>query len=97
MKALKRILVGGAMAAALAVPLLTPAPADAWWARPGWGWHGGWGWHAGYGWRGGVYVGVPGVVVAPPVVYAPPAYGYRWIPGHYLPNGVYVGPHWGYY
>jgi hypothetical protein len=95
MTSLKRVLLGGAVAACLAAPLVTPAPAQAWWAHPGW--HAGWGWHAGFGWRGGVFVGVPRVVVGPPVVYAPPAYGYRWIPGYYTPAGVYVAPHWGYY
>ncbi len=100
MKRLKGLLLGGALTAALAVPLLAPAPAQAWWAHPGYGWHGGWaGWHGGWGWRGGwgwhggVVVGAP-VAVVPPVAYPAP---YRFIPGHYTPYGAWVPPHWGYY
>ena len=93
---LKNLLLGGALCAAVAGPLLTPAPAQAWWGRHGYGygWHGGWaGWHGGWGWRGGVVIGAP-VVVTPPVVYAAP---YRFIPGHYVPGGFWVAPHWGYH
>ena len=96
----KRFIAGCAIVAGLGAPLLTPAPAQAWWARPGYGWHagygwrGGWGWHGGWGWRGGVFIGAPAVVVRPPVVYAPARY--RWIPGYFTPYGVWVGPHWGY-
>jgi hypothetical protein len=97
MSVLKKILYGTALAAVLGAPLLTPEPAQAWWARPGWGW----GWHAGWGWRGGVFIGAPAIAVGvPPVYAAPPVYApspYRWVPGHYLPNGAYVPPHWGYY
>ena len=98
---LKTILACGALAVALTGPLLTPAPAQAWWARGGYGWHGGygWGWHGGWGWRGGVYVGGPAVVVGAPIVAAPPvvyAPRYRWFPGYYSPYHVWVGPHWGY-
>jgi hypothetical protein len=97
MIAMKRWIAGAALAAAVAVPMLTPAPAEAWW-RGGWGWHAGWahpgwGWHAGWGWGGGVYAGVPPVVVgAAAYPYAP----YRWIPGYYAPNGARVPAHWGY-
>ncbi len=103
MRLLKRLALGGLLAASVAVPLLTPTPAEAWW-RGGWGWHAGWGWgwHPGYawrpgwGWRGGVVVGVPPVVVAPAApYYAPPPY--RWIPGHRAWNGRWIPPHWGYY
>jgi len=82
---------------AVAAPLLTPQPAQAWWHGAGWGYHPGWGWHGGWGWgwRGGVYVGVPPVVVGAPVGYAP--YGYHWVPGYYARGGVWVAPHWGYY
>ena len=92
----KRFVLGGALAAAFAAPLLAPSAADAWWARPGYGWHGGygWGWHGGWGWRGGVFIGAPAVVVGPRVAYAPPPY--RWLPGHYTPYGAWVPPHWGY-
>ncbi len=86
----KRLLVGGAVFAALAVGTLYPPPAQAWWGwRGGWGW----GWRGGWGWRPGLVVGVP------PVVWAPPAYAptpYRWVPAHYAPNGVYVPGHWAY-
>ena len=93
MNRLKSLLAGGALSAAVAVALLTPAPAQAWWARGGYGWHGGWaGWHGGWGLRGGVVVGAP-VVVAPPVAYGAP---YRFIPGRYAPGGFWVAPHWGY-
>jgi len=91
---LRKLLLGGALATALAVPLVTPAPAQAWWVRGGYGWHGGWGWHPGWGWRGGVVIRGP-VVVGPPVAYAP--YRYRFVPGHYTPWGAWVPPHWGYY
>ncbi len=94
MRFLKRLALGSALAATLATPLLAPSPAQAWWARPGYGWHAGyglhygWGWHAGWGWRGGVFVGAPAVVVGPPVAYAP----YRWAPGYYTRYGVWVPP-----
>jgi hypothetical protein len=105
MKALKRILIGSAVAAALAVPVLTPAPAAAWGWHGGYGWHGGWGWHGYVGWHpgwawhpgwgwGGVYVGVPPVVVAPGPAYGAP---YHFIPAHYAPNGAFIPAHWGYY
>ena len=103
MKTLRRIITGVALAAALAVPVLMPAPAQAWW-HAGWGWHGGWGWHPGYnwGWRVGFGWGwwAPGVVIAaPPVAVAAPAYvpPYHWVPGYYAPNGAWVPAHWGYY
>jgi hypothetical protein len=94
---LLRALGASAIAACAVVPLVTPAPAHAWWVRGGWGWH------------GGVVVGVaPPVYVAPPVVYAPPPpvvyapppapYYYPpprrvWVPGHWQ-NGYWVPPHW---
>ena len=94
MTVLKRLVAGAAIAAAVAIPLLTPAPAEAWW-RGGWGWHAGyvgpgWGWHPGWGWgwRGGVYVGTPVIAVGAPVYpYTAP---YRWVPGYYAPNGAWV-------
>ncbi len=99
MKALKKILVGGALALTLATPLLTPNPAEAWVGRGGW--HAGWGWHGGWGWRGGVYVGGPALVVGPG--YYGPAYyggyyrpGYHWVRPYYTPYRVYVPGHWGY-
>jgi hypothetical protein len=100
---LKNLLVGGLLSAAVAAPLLAPAPAEAAW-HGGWGWHGGFGWHAGWhpgwgyypgwGWRGGVYIGAPAVGVAYPYGYgyAP----YAWVPGYYAPGGVYIAGHWGY-
>ena len=73
---------------ALALPILLPRPAYAWWARGGWGW-------------GGVAVAVPPVVVAPPpVVVGPPVVAYapppvaRWVPGHYSWRGFWVPGHW---
>ena len=95
---LKRTATGALLAACVAVPLLKPAPAEAWWRggwgyHAGWGWHGGWGWrtgwYPGWGWRGGVWVGG----VAP--YYAAP-YAYRWVPGYYAPGGYWIAPHWGY-
>jgi len=100
MNTLKRIMLAAGLTLAVAVPLLTPQPAEAWWHGGGWGYHPGWGWHGGWGWgwRGGVYVGVPPVVVgAPAVAYPPPAYGYHWVPGYYAPGGAFVPGHWGYY
>jgi hypothetical protein len=105
MKTLRRIIAGLALTAAVAAPLLTPAPAEAWWRggwHGGWGWHAGWGWHPGWGWRGGwgwgwrggVVVGAPGVVVGAPV-YAAPGYYYHWVPGYWA-GRVWVRPHWGY-
>jgi hypothetical protein len=105
MNTLKKFLLGGLLSAAVAVPLLTPAPAQAWWHGGGWGWHGGFGWHAGWhpgfyrpgwgwgGWRGGVYVGAPAVTVGYPY-----AYGYApyWVPGYYGAGGVFIAGHWGY-
>jgi hypothetical protein len=81
-----RWLTGAAVCAALALPVLLPRPAEAWWARAGWG---------------GVAVAAPPVVVAPPpVVVAPPVVAYarppvaRWIPGHYNWRGFWVPGHW---
>jgi hypothetical protein len=91
---LKQSVFGAAAGLAVALALLAPAPANAWWG-PGWGWHAGW------GWRGGVYVGVPSVVVVAPV-YPPAPYPYpyaapyHWIPAHYTPWGAFVPGHWGY-
>ena len=39
---LRRLIPSIALAAALAVPVLTPGTGEAWWRG---GWHGGWGWH----------------------------------------------------
>jgi hypothetical protein len=87
MRILKRVLLGGAVAAVVAGTVLAPAPAAAEWrGHHGWGWHAPWhgarwhaGWHHGWGWRGGVY-----------------AVGYHWIPGHYTPWGAWIPAHWGY-
>jgi hypothetical protein len=95
---LARLALGAALVTAVAVPLLTPGQAQAWWHRGGWG--GGWGWR-------------PGLVIAPPVVvpplyapayypppapayYAPPPayYGPRWVPGHYDWRGFWVPGHY---
>ena len=46
MTALKRCITAAAFAVALAAPLLTASPAQAYW-------HGGWGVHVGGGWHGG--------------------------------------------
>ena len=93
----RRVLAGAALCAAVALPVLTPSPAEAWWGP---------GWHAGWGWRGGVAIGLPPVVVgapvyAPPPAYYPyaPAYAYappywRWVPAYRAANGVFVGGHW---
>ena len=83
-----RWLAGAMVCMALALPILLPRPANAWWARGGWGW-------------GGVAVAVPPVVVAPPpvlvgppvVAYAPPPVA-RWVPGHYNWRGFWVPGHW---
>jgi hypothetical protein len=95
MIALKRLLVSAAVVAAVAVPVFTSTPAQAWW-RGGWGWHAGWGWRPGWGlgpgwgWRGGVYVGLPPVVVGgpayPPYPYAGYSYPY--------PAYAYAGWRW---
>ncbi len=92
MQGLKRLVFGGALAAALAVPMLTPAPAQAWWGHPAW--YPRWGWHG--GWHAGVVIGAP-VVITPPVVVAAPGPVWHFVPGHVAPNGVWVPPHWGYY
>ena len=79
---IRRVRVG-LIAAALvgfAIPMLTPTPAAAWWAR-GWrhpGWHAGW--HPGWGWR-------PGWGYGPVIVHR------VWIPPHW--QGPYRVPgHW---
>ena len=83
--AARRWLAGAAICGAVAVPALLPAPAQAWWARAGWGW-------------GGVAVAVPpvyaapAVVVPPPVAYVPPPVA-RWVPGHYNRRGWWVPGH----
>ena len=50
MTALKRCITAAAFAVALAAPLLTASPAQAYW-HGGWGVHVGGGWHGGYGYR----------------------------------------------
>jgi hypothetical protein len=84
-----RLAATAAVLAALAVPLLRPVPARAWWVGgvvvppvP-------------------VYVAPPApVYVAPPVVAAPPPVVYaprpvaRWVPGHYTWRGFWVPGHW---
>ena len=83
----KRLAASAAIFACVAIPTLTPTPAQAWW-HAGWNWHGGWGggfgWHPGWGWRGGVYVGVPAITVGAPVYPAYPYAGY--------PYGAYAYP-----
>ena len=82
---LARFSMAVAVLAALAIPMLTPTPAAAWWARPGYGWHHGYAWRGnwhpgwGYGWRG------PGVVVAGrPAFWVRPHWeGPYWVPGHW--------------
>jgi len=100
MTALKRLVAGAALAAAVTVPVLSPVPAEAWW-RGGWGWHSGWGWHGGWGWHPGWGWGWPGVYVAAPAVAVgapvyPYAASYHWVPGYYAPNGAWVAGHWAY-
>ena len=94
-----RVATCAAIIAAFSVSMLTPTPAAAWWARPGWGWHAGW--H--YGWRGccwgpRVAVGIapPVIAVSPPVVYAPPFVGPSrvWVPAHWDGPDRVPG-HWG--
>ncbi len=94
---LKRFVAGGAIAATLAIVMLSPAPALAWGVRHGGGWGcgPGWGWHGGWGWRGGYYVGAPAYVPAPVVVYPPPP-GRYWIPGHNNIGGYWIPGHWVY-
>jgi len=78
MKNLRRSLLGGAVAAALALPLVAaPAPAQAHWHHGGWhhaGWHHGWrwhaGWHHGWGWHF-----IPGHYT-PWGAWVPPHWGY---------------------
>ena len=112
MAGLKRFITGAALAGAIALPLFSPAPAQAWWRggwgyhvgpgyayRPGWGYHPGWGYGYRPGWGYGWRGGV--YVGVPPVVvgprpYAYPYAAYRWIPGHYNRYGGWVPPHWGY-
>ena len=87
-ESLPRLAATAAVLAALAVPLLRPVPARAWWvggvvvppvpvyvAPPA-----------------PVYVAPPVVAAPPPVVYAPPVA--RWVPGHYTWRGFWVPGHW---
>ncbi len=87
--ALKRMTIGAALCAAVALPTLIPSAAHAWWARGGWGW------------RPGVVAVRPPIVYAapPPVAYvAPPpiiARPYaRWVRGHYNWRGRWIPAHW---
>jgi len=89
----KHFLAGAALCAAVATPLLTPKPAEAWWG-PVWGW------------RGGVVAGLPPVWVVPaapapiaypypyvaPYAYAPP--NWRWVPAYRNVAGVTLEGHW---
>ncbi len=96
-----RIAICAATIAAFSVSMMTPTPAEAWWSRPGWGWHAGW--H--HGWRGccwgpRIAVGIApvgiapvGIAVSPPVVYAPPP-GRVWVPPHW-DGPSWVPGHWG--
>jgi hypothetical protein len=85
----KRVVVGAALCAAIAMPSLAPKPAQAWW---------------GPGWHGGFVVGLPPVVVGPPVP-APVAYPYpypyaypppywHWVPAYHNAAGILVEGHW---
>ncbi len=92
------------VAAALAVPLLTPAPAQAWWRGGYGGGYGGFGHgyyghgYGGYGYRGyGVGAGIAGFALGTVLgaglaapYYAPP-------PVYYAPPPVYYAPPPGYY
>ena len=94
----RKIAVSAAVFAALALTLLAPSPAQAWWARVG----GGWVWRP----AGVAVVAPPPVVVGPPVVYASPPVAYapppvvvapyprRWVPAHYDWRGAWVPGHW---
>jgi hypothetical protein len=99
MAALKRMITGVALAAAIAMPLLTPAPAQAWWRggwgvhvggpgygyRPGWGYHPGWGYGYHPGWGYGWRGGV--YVGVPPVIVGTPApYAYPYSPYRWIPG-----------
>jgi hypothetical protein len=79
----RRAAVFAALGAALALPLMVPTPAEAWW-RGGWG---GWGgWHGGCCWHSGVSIGIGLPLYAPPpVYYAPPP------PVYYGPPPVVYG------
>ena len=91
-----KIAVSAAVFAALALTLLAPSPAQAWWARVGGGWV----------WRPAGVVVPPRLVVGPPVIYAPPPVAYapppvvvapyprRWVPAHYDWRGAWVPGHW---
>jgi hypothetical protein len=90
MNIMKRLALSGALALAVAAPLLAPTQAKAWWG-PRWG---GWGW--GWGWRPAFVVAPPVYLGAPGPYYAaayPPPYA-RWVPGYFDARGYWVGSHW---
>lgn len=74
--------------AALVGLVAAPAPAEAWWVRPGWGW------------RGPVYVVAPPPYFAPRPYFVPPPYpGYGapaayWARPHYNRYGYFVPGQW---
>jgi hypothetical protein len=88
----RNVTASAALCAAVLLPVLTPKPAQAWWA-PGWGWH------------GGIGIALPPVVIGAPV-YPPPYYGpympayayappyWHWVPEHRAADGVLVAGHW---
>lgn len=101
MTALKRFLTCAAVAGVIAVSLLSPAPAQAYWhggwgvhvgvGGPGWGYRPGWGYHPGwgYGYRPGWGYGWRGGVYVgvPPVIVGRPApYAYPYSPYRWLPG-----------
>lgn len=61
------------------------SPAQAWWARGGYGYHG----YYSHGYYGPGYYG-PGIVIGPPVIYAPPPVYYAPTP-QLAGGGCYAG------
>jgi hypothetical protein len=88
---LARLVLGAGLVTAVAVPLLTPGQAQAWWHRGGWG-------GVGFVVAPPVFVPPRPYYVAPPapVYYAPPPayYGPRWIPAHYNWRGEFIPGHY---
>ena len=75
--------------AALLGAVAFPAPAQAWWVRPAWGWR-----------APVVFVAPPPVFVAPPAPYyaGPPVRsagpGAYWVRPHYNRLGAFIPGHW---